>query len=132
MLVPMPASIRLRLFLSCWLVYVLHFATDFVREHYLVVSIVEQHAYRLDPYYGLHVDIFQNPPEAPVQGAHHGANPGISMVAAIPYFVLRPAVDYLVRRELATRPAEGDSSVVYRDDRPRRVEFYHKIGRAHV
>jgi len=130
MLVPMPASIRLRLFLSCWLVYVLHFATDFVREHYLVVSIVEQHAYRLDPYYGLHVDIFQNPPEAPVQGAHHGANPGISMVAAIPYFVLRPAVDYLVRRELATRPAEGDSSVVYRDDRPRRVEFYHKIRRA--
>jgi len=121
----MPDSIRLRLFLSCWLVYVLHFATDFVREHYLVVSIVEDHAYRLDPYYGLHVDIFRNPPAARVQGAHHGANPGISMVAAIPYFVLRPAVDLVVRRELAARRA--DTSIVYRDDRPRRVEFYKKI-----
>jgi len=130
MFVPMPGSVRLRLFLSCWLVYVLHFATDFVREHYLVVSIVENHAYRLDPYYGLHVDIFQNPPEARVQGAHHGANPGISMVAAIPYFVFRPAVDFMVRRELAARPAQGDSSIVYRDDRPRRVEFYRKIRRA--
>ena len=73
-----------RLFLTCWLVYVVHFATDFVREHYLVVSIVEDHSFRLDKYYGLHVDIFQNPPNAPHGGAHHGANPGISMVGGRP------------------------------------------------
>ncbi len=78
------SGIRVRLFLTCWMVYVLHFATDFVREHYLVVSIVEDHAYRLDKYYGLHVDIFRNPPEAKVEGAHHGANPGLPMLAAIP------------------------------------------------
>ena len=30
-----------RLFLTCWIIYVIHFATDFVREHYLVVSIAE-------------------------------------------------------------------------------------------
>ena len=29
-------SVKIRLFLTCWMVYVLHFATDFVREHYLV------------------------------------------------------------------------------------------------
>jgi len=124
----MPTSaLRFRLFLTCWMVFVLHFATDFVREHYLVISMVEDHSYRLDKYYGLHVDIFQNPPEAKVQGAHHGANPGISMVAAIPYFLLRPAVDWAVNRELAARALRPDTAVVYRDDRPRRVEFYHRI-----
>ena len=118
-----------RLFLSCWLVYVLHFTTDFVREHYLVLSVVEEHSYALDKYYGLNVDIFLNPPEAKVQGAHHGANPGISLLGAIPYFVLRPAVDFVVRRELAAR-GPADTSVVYRDNRPRRVEFYGKLRRA--
>lgn len=117
-------AVKLRLFLCCWLVYVLHFATDFAREHYLVVSIVEDHAYRLDRFYGLHVDIFKNPPEARVQGAHHGANPGISMVAAIPYFLTRPVVDWIVARELAHRQAAGDTTAIYRDNRPRRVEFY--------
>src|SRR4026208_401060 len=97
----MPDSIRLRLFLSCWLVYVLDFATDVVREHYLVMSIVEDHSYRLDQYNGMHADIFMNPPNARVQGAHHGANPGISMVAPLPYFIFRPAVDFVVKRELA-------------------------------
>lgn len=126
----MPTSgVRLRLFFTCWIVFVLHFATDFVREHYLVISMVEDHTYALDKYYGLHVDIFQNPPSAKVQGAHHGANPGISMVAAIPYLVFRPAVDFIVNRELAARAARGDSSAVYQDDRPRRVEFYQKIRR---
>ena len=118
------SGVRVRLFLTCWLVYVLHFATDFSREHYLVLSMVEDHSYALDKYYGLHVDIFKNPPNAPVQGAHHGANPGISMVAAIPYFVTRPVVDWIVNRELAGRQARGDTSAVYRDDRSRRVEFY--------
>lgn len=119
-------AVKLRLFLTCWLVYVLHFATDFAREHYLVLSIVEDHSYALDRYYGLHVDIFQNPPHAKVQGAHHGANPGISMVAAVPYLLTRPVVDWAVGRELAGRQTRGDTSAVYRDDRARRVEFYKK------
>ncbi len=121
-----PRGIRIRLFLTCWIVFSLHFATDFVREHYLVVSIVEDHSYRLDRFYGLHVDIFQNPPRAKVQGAHHGANPGISMLAAVPYFLLRPAVDAVVERELARR-SPADTTTVYRDDRPRRVEFYRQV-----
>ncbi len=120
-------AIQWRLFLTCWLVYTVHFATDFVREHYLVVSMVEDHSFRLDKYYGLHVDIFQNPPDAPHGGAHHGANPGISMLAAVPYFLLRPAVDLIVRRELEARAQHPDTAIVYNDSRPRRVEFYHEI-----
>jgi len=122
-------AVRFRLFLTCWLVYVLHFATDFVREHYLVLSIVEDRSYALDKYFGLHVDIFKNPPEATVQGAHHGANPGISMVAAIPYLLAKPAVDWVVRRELASRQARSDTSATYQDSRPRRVEFYRNTRR---
>ncbi len=122
----MPDSPRLRLFLTCWLVYVLHFATDFSREHYLVLSIVEDHSYVLDKYFGMHVDIFQNPASAPVQGAHHGANPGMSMVASIPYLLTRPAIDFVVSRELAARRARGDTSAAYDDKRPRRVAFYQK------
>jgi hypothetical protein len=111
-------------------VFVLHFATDFVREHYLVVSIAEDQSFALNKYLGLHVDIFQNPPEAKVQGAHHGANPGISMIAAIPYFVFRPAVDAVVKRTLAARLARGDTTTaVYDDPRWRRVEFYQTVRR---
>lgn len=123
----MPHSIRLRLFLTCWLVYVAHFATDFAREHYLVLSIVEDHSYVLDKYYGLHPDIFINPPNATVKGAHHGANPGISMLAAIPYFIFRPAVDFVVNRELASRRARNDTTATYQDTRKNRVAFYQKV-----
>ena len=125
------SGIRLRLFLTCWIVYVAHFATDFAREHFLVVSIVEDHSYLLDKFYGMHADIFRNPPNSTVQGAHHGANPGISLVAAIPYFVLKPAVDLVVNRELAARKARGDTiSATYNDTRPNRVAFYQKIRHA--
>ncbi|MEP6572346.1 MAG: hypothetical protein ABJD11_06605 [Gemmatimonadota bacterium] len=116
-------SLRIRLFISLWMIYVLHFATDFAREHFLVVSMVEDHTFALDKYYGLHADIFMNPPEATVKGAHHGANPGISMVAAIPYLVLKPAVDFIVNRNLAAR-GPADTTTIYNDTRPNRVRFY--------
>lgn len=120
-------SLKWRLFLTCWVVFVIHFATDFVREHYLVVSMVDDHSFRLDPYADLHVDIFWNPDSAPHQGAHHGANPGISFVGAVPYFLLKPAVDVVVDRSLAARKAHPDTTVSYNDPRWRRVEFYRKV-----
>jgi hypothetical protein len=122
-----PSNVRLRLFITCWIIYVAHFATDFAREHYLVVSIVEDHSYLLDKYYGMHPDIFINPPNSSVKGAHHGANPGISMLAAIPYFVLKPAVDAVVNRELAARKTRPAAPVRYDDNRPKRVAFYNKV-----
>ena len=121
------SGIRWRLFLTCWIIYVIHFATDFVREHYLVVSIVEDHTFRLDPYADLHVDLFWNPDSAPHKGAHHGANPGISFVGALPYFLLKPAVDVAVNQALAGRKLHADTTVRYDDPRWRRVEFYKKV-----
>ncbi|MGQ0642275.1 MAG: hypothetical protein ACT4P6_16125 [Gemmatimonadaceae bacterium] len=117
---------RVRLFLTAWIVCSLHYATDFVREHFLVVSIVESRSFDLSPYLGMHPDIFANPPNAPVQGVHHGANPGISMLAAIPYALTRPLVDRVVARELAARQARSDTSAVYDDPRQARVQFYRR------
>ncbi|NNG15089.1 MAG: hypothetical protein HKM89_01325 [Gemmatimonadales bacterium] len=114
-----------RLFLTCWVIYGLHFATDFVREHFLVVSIAEQGTFRLDEYHGLHPDIFQ----LPDGHAHHGANPGISMIAAIPYFLLRPVTDRIVRRELAARGEDTNTTASYQDQRPARVRFYKEVRR---
>ncbi|MGH7712764.1 MAG: hypothetical protein ACREOG_15850 [Gemmatimonadaceae bacterium] len=121
---------RLRLFLTAWIVFSLHYATDFVREHFLVLSIVENGTFDLQPYLGMHPDIFVNPPNAPVQGVHHGANPGISMLAAIPYALTRPLVDRAVQRQLAARRARSDTSAVYDDPRAARVQFYRQaVGR---
>ncbi len=115
---------RRRLFLTAWIVFSLHYATDFVREHFLVVSMVEDATFDLGKYNRLHPDIFVNPPNAPVQGVHHGANPGISMLAAIPYALTRPIVDRLVARQLALRRARSDTNAVYDDPRVARVRFY--------
>jgi len=114
-------GIEVRIFLTCWIIFVLHFATNFVREHYLVVSMVEDATFRLDRYADMHVDIFVTPEH----GVHHGANPGASMIAALPYFLFRPAVDWVVGRERAARAArDGEVSAVYEDHRPARTQFY--------
>ena len=117
-------DVRVRLFLTAWIVFSLHYATDFVREHFLVVSMVEDRTFDLEPYLGMHPDIFSSPPNAAVKGVHHGANPGISMLAAIPYVFARPFVDRIVARQLAVRRARNDTSAVYNDPRAARVQFY--------
>lgn len=116
-------GIQIRLFLTCWVIFSLHFATNFVREHYLVLSIVDDGTFRLDPYVDLHVDIF----ETPDHGAHHGANPGASMIGAIPYFVLKPAVDWFVQKQTGVTDEGGGVPAEYKDDRPARIEFYRQV-----
>jgi hypothetical protein len=118
-----PKATKVRLFLTCWLVFVLHFATDFAREHYLVLSIVDDFSFSLDKYVGLHNDIFVTPNN----GAHHGANPGASLIAALPYAVFKPVIDRLVNHTQVRRAAAEKSTAVYKDDRPARVEFYQKV-----
>jgi len=115
-------SLQLRVFATCWLVFVLHFATDIVREHYLSFSLAEDYSFRMDKYLGFHVDIF----DTPGRGAHIGNNPGVSMLAAIPYWVCRPVIDRIVATVNARRAAAPPQVVVYNDPRPRRVEFYRK------
>jgi hypothetical protein len=112
-------AIWIRLFITCWMVFVLHFATDFGREHYLVLSIVEDFSFRLDKYKGLHSDIF----DTPGHGAHHAGNPGASMVAAIPYFIFRPIVNTIV----AHFRGHNTEQAVYNNPIPARAEFYKQV-----
>lgn len=113
-----------RVFATCWLIFVLHFATDIVREHYLSFSLAEDFSFRMDKYLGFHLDVF----DTPGHGAHIGNNPGVSMLGAIPYWMARPIVDRIVTTVNARRASAGEPVVaVYNDPRPRRVEFYHKV-----
>jgi len=116
--------LQARLFWTCWLVFVLHFATDVVREHYLSFSLAEDYAFRMDKYLGLHVDIF----DTPGRGAHIGNNPGVSMLGAVPYWICRPLIDRVVAIVNARRARLGtEVTPEYNDPRPRRVEFYRKV-----
>src|SRR3954466_9977505 len=85
-------SIAVRLFLTCWLVYSIHVATNTVREIYLGLAIGDHFSFRVDEYANLHPDMF----EKPGYGWHINANPGASMLAAIPYAASRPLIDRVV------------------------------------
>lgn len=103
-------QIAVRLFWTCWLIYALHFATNIVRDIYLGVAIGDHLSFRVDEYAGLHPDLFEHPG----YGWHTGANPGVSLIGAIPYAAARPAIDAVVERVNraragASEPPEYDS-----------------------
>jgi hypothetical protein len=87
-----PRSIAVRLFFTCWLVYSVHVATNTVREIYLALAIGDHLSFRVDEYAHMHPDLF----DKPGYGWHIGANPGASMLGAIPYAAARPVVDRIV------------------------------------
>ena len=121
---PATAGLRataIRLFLTCWIVYTLHFASNTVREIYLALAIGDHFSFRVDEYQGLHPDLF----EKPGYGWHINSNPGVSMVAAVPYALLRPAIDAAVRRVNQARVSSGvREPPVYESPWPMAREFY--------
>lgn len=81
-----------RIFITCWLIYSVHLTTNTVREMYLALAIGDHLSFRVDEYARMHPDLF----EKPGYGWHIGANPGGSMIAAIPYAICRPVTDRIV------------------------------------
>lgn len=92
----------IRLFITSWILFVVHFAPNVVREIYPALSIGDHLSFRVDEYANMHPDLF----ETPGRGWHIGNNPGASMLAAIPYAASRPAIDAIVRATLERR-ADG-------------------------
>ena len=92
-----------RLFLTCWIVYALHFATNTVREIYPALSLGDHFSFRVDEYANLHPDLF----EKEGYGWHINNNPGASFVAAIPYAALAPVVNRIVAKVQQQRAASG-------------------------
>ena len=93
-------SVARRLFFTCWLVFALHFATNTVREIYLALGIGDHFSFRVDEYAHMHPDLF----EKEGYGWHIGNNPGVSMLAAIPYALTRPIIDSIVKRVSSSVP----------------------------
>ena len=114
-------SLAVRLFVTCWMVYVLHFATNIVREIYPALALGDHFSFRVDEYANMHPDLF----EKEGYGWHIGNNPGASMLAAIPYAVSRPVLDRIVERVRDSRSASGlDEPPGYDSPWPMAREFY--------
>lgn len=114
-------AVTIRLFLTVWLVYGAHVTSNVVRETYLAVALGDNFTIRVDPFLGLHPDLF----EIPGRGAYINSNPGASMLGAIPYLAARPALGLLFRLKpglLAPKPP-----AVYDDPRPNRSRFMNEM-----
>ncbi len=96
-------GIVIRLFLTCWLVYSIHFASNTVREIYLALSIGDHFSFKVDEYANMHPDLF----EKEGYGWHIGSNPGVSMLAAVPYAMSRPLIGRIVERVNHKRKMSG-------------------------
>jgi hypothetical protein len=111
-------ALAVRLFFTAWLIYALHAATNTVREIYPALSLGDHLSFRVDEYAGLHPDLF----EKAGYGWHINSNPGASMLAALPYAALRPAIDRVVRRVNASRA--GHQPPEYKSPWPMAREFF--------
>jgi hypothetical protein len=116
-----PRSIQVRLFLTCWLVYGLHFSPYVYRELYLTMSLAQEYTVRVDEYRELHPDLF----EIPGRGSFLGGNPGLPFLAAAPYWLTLPVVERVAPVRAA--PPGETVSAEYKESRWDRVNFYRKV-----
>ncbi len=107
----------IRLFLTVWVVFSVHFTTNVVRETYLAITFGERLSLRVDEYLGLHPDLF----EIPGRGAYINNNPGASFLGAVPYALARPGLELLYR--LRPGLVSPKPPAVYDDPRPNRTTF---------
>ena len=118
------ASEKVRLFLICWMLFSLHFATNVVREHYPAFALVERGDFKLDEYVGFHSDIFVH-----TDGhAYIGNQVATSVFAALPLWIFDPALDALEDRR-KEQLASGAASAVaaYDTEYPMRAAFMQQV-----
>ena len=114
-------NIAVRIFLICWLVFSLHFATNTVRELYPALSLGDRLSFDVSEYAGLHHDIF----EMPGRGSFINNNPGASIIGAVPYAFFSPVtnriIEYVQKSRAENPPSEtGGYDTIY----PLAQEFY--------
>ena len=114
-------GIAIRIFITCWLVYAAHFTTNIVREIYLTLSIGDHASFQVNEYANMHPDLF----EKEGYGWHIGNNPGVSMLAAIPYALFRPITGRIVGHVRIARQANPDAQPPeYHSPWPMQREFF--------
>lgn len=116
-------SLSVRIFLVCWLVFSLHFATNTVRELYPALSLGDRLSFDVSEYAGLHHDIFQ----MPERGTFINNNPGASIIGAVPYALFRPITDRVVERVQKRRAEDPQMEpATYQTIYPLAQEFYER------
>lgn len=114
-------GLAFRLFLTCWLVYSIHLATNTVREIIPAITIAEHLSFHVDEYAGFHPDIF----EKKDFGWFIDGNPGASMIAAPAYLLARPIIDPIVAAVNRSRAASGQKEPpAYNSPWPMAQQFY--------
>jgi hypothetical protein len=115
-------GIAFRLFLTCWIIFALHFATNTVREIYPALSMAENFSFDVSEYSGIHPDIFT----LEGRGTFINNNPGASMMGAVPYFLSRPVTDRVIERVQKSRAENPQQieSANYDTIYPMAQEFY--------
>lgn len=116
-------GVSFRIFVTCWLVFTLHFATNTVRELFPVLSLGDRLSFDVSEYSGLHTDTF----EIPGRGNFINNNPGASIVGAVPYLIFLPVTERVVERVQMARAANPQQiAASYDTIYPMAQEFYRK------
>lgn len=114
---------KLRLFLTCWIVFSLHFATNVVREHYPAFTLIERGDFVCDRYAGFHSDIFKH-----TDGHWYiGNNVMGSVIAAVPLVAFDPVLDALEDGRRAETGAMSEADTEYDTEYPNRARFFRLV-----
>lgn len=118
------ASVKVRLFLICWIVYSAFFATNVVREHYPAFALIERGDWICDRYAGMHWDLFRH-----TDGhVYSGNNVMGSLIAVPPLLVFDPLLDSLEEHSKAKLAAAGgEVEVVYETKYPLRQQMFRQV-----
>ena len=114
-------SLKVRIFLTCWILYSVHFATNVVREHYPAFSLAEHGTFKVDDYLGFNSTIFLH------KDGHSYVNNNVasSLIAALPLIIFDPALDLLEDySKQKLQQSDESSEAVYRTEKPNRRMFF--------
>lgn len=121
------ASVRVRVFLICWILFSLFFATNVVREHYPAFALLDRGDFKCDRYANMHADIFRH-----TDGHWYVGNNLLgSMPAVVVLAIFDPLLDRLEehsRRKLVESP--GEAEIKYETKYPNRQKLWRLVKQA--
>jgi hypothetical protein len=120
---PRSSSLAWRVFWTAWLIYSAFWTPYLIREHFPVLSLVENGTLNVENYAGWTDDIFRSP----AGGAYINNNPGASLTAAVPLLLLRPIlvqVDEWNRGQPRLAVPDNDGELFWRTLRDGRAVYF--------